>query len=44
MTPGFQMKDSVTGEPLVMKLKKSVYGRKQSQRIWNNTFHDDIVK
>ncbi|CAN0162912.1 unnamed protein product [Pylaiella littoralis] len=36
--PGFEENYPVTGEPLVLKLLKSLYGLRQSPRNWNTTF------
>ena len=39
---GFEKLDG-NGNPLVMKLKKSLYGLKQSGRMWNKMFHDFLT-
>ena len=39
---GFEELDN-NGNPLVMKLKKSLYGLKQSGRMWNKMFHDFLT-
>ena len=36
--PGFEDNHPVTGKPQVLKLRKSLYGLRQSPRNWNNTF------
>ena len=40
---GFERYDS-EGSPLVCKLKKSLYGLKQSGRNWNNVLHDVLTQ
>lgn len=40
---GFEVQ-SKTGEKLVYKLKKSLYGLKQSGRNWNNVLHNHLVE
>ena len=39
---GYEIMDQETGLPLVMKLKKSLYGLKQSPRNWGNAFANGI--
>ena len=36
--PGFEDNQPATGEQQVLKLRKSLYGLRQSPRNWNNTF------
>eukprot|EP00903_Cladosiphon_okamuranus_P022099 g20321.t1 len=36
--PGFEENDPVTGKTQVLKLRKSLYGLRQSPRIWKATF------
>ncbi len=40
---GFVIKNE-NGEKLVLKLKKSLYGLKQSGRNWNNTLHKYLIE
>ena len=40
--PGFEEKDK-NGVKLVMKLKKSLYGLRQSGRMWNQLLHDFLI-
>ena len=39
---GYEILDEHTGLPLVMKLKKSLYGLRQSPRNFGNTFAEGI--
>lgn len=40
--PGYEVMDKETGMALIMKLKKSMYGPRQSPRNFNNTFDKGI--
>lgn len=40
--PGFEKIDSNTGKPLIWKLKKSLYGLRQSPSVWNFTIDQDL--
>ena len=40
--PGYEPLDATTGRPKVMKLKKGLYGLRQSLRNWFNTFDDSL--
>eukprot|EP00752_Nemacystus_decipiens_P017171 g15384.t1 len=40
--PGFEKIDGNTGKPLVWKLKKSLYGLRQSPSVWNLTIDKDL--
>ncbi|CAB1109566.1 unnamed protein product [Ectocarpus sp. CCAP 1310/34] len=40
--PGFEKIESSTGKPLVWKLKKSLYGLRQSPSVWNLTIDKDL--
>ena len=42
--PGFTRVDPVTGKTLIMKLKRSLYGLRQSPRNWNQTFHRALLE
>jgi hypothetical protein len=42
MPPGFKKYDE-NGEPLVLLLKRSLYGLVQSPRNWSNTLHEFLV-
>ena len=42
--PGYEILDTETGRPLVMKLKKSIYGLRQSPRKWGTTFAKGIAE
>ncbi|CAM9284251.1 unnamed protein product, partial [Sphacelaria rigidula] len=35
--PGFEILDPTTGKPHVMKLKRAIYGLRQSPNVWNST-------
>ena len=39
---GYESLDATTGRPNVMKLKKSLYGLRQSPRNWFNTINDSL--
>ena len=40
--PGFEKIDSSTGKPYVWKLRKSLYGLRQSPNVWNLTIDRDL--
>ena len=40
--PGFQKIDINTGEPFVMKLRKSLHGFRQSPNVWNKTIDNEL--
>ena len=40
--PGFKNIDEITNRPLVMKLRKSLYGLCQSPSVWNSTIGKDV--
>ena len=40
---GYEILDEKTGKPLVMKLRKSLYGLRQSPRNWGNAFAKGIA-
>lgn len=40
--PGFEKIDHNTGRPYVMKLRKSLYGLRQSLNVWNATIDKDL--
>ena len=40
--PGYETLDATTGRPKVMKLKKSLYGLRQSPCNWFNTIDDSL--
>ena len=42
--PGFEKINTSTGQPFVMKLRKSLYGLRQSPNVWNNTMDNDLRK
>ena len=42
--PGFETIDERTNRPLVMKLRKSLYGLRQSPSVWNSTIDKDLRK
>ena len=42
--PGFETIDERTNRPLVMKLRKSFYGLRQSPSVWNSTIDKDLRK
>ena len=41
---GYEIVDEITGRPLVMKLKKSLYGLRQSPRNWGTAFAKGIAE
>ena len=41
---GFKIENKNSKERLVYKLKKSLYGLKQSGRNWNNLLHTYLIK
>ena len=43
-TPGFETIDERTNRPLVMKLRKSLHGIRQSLSVWNRTIDKDLRK
>ena len=43
-TKGFEIENKNSYERLLYKLKKSLYGLKQSGRNWNNLLHIYLIK
>ena len=43
MAPGYKKKGKKTGVPLVRRLRKSLYGLRQSPKKWHSTI-DTFVK
>ena len=41
--PGDKLMDPVTGEPVVYKLERSLYGLSQSPSLWNDTLDEALV-
>ncbi|CAN0097080.1 unnamed protein product [Sphacelaria rigidula] len=42
--PGFETFDLTTGEPQVMRLKRALYGLRQSPNVWNDTMDTELRK
>ena len=41
--PGTSAKNSATGEPMVYKLERSLYGLSQSPALWNDTLNESLT-
>ena len=42
--PGYENQDKKTGVPLVMRLRKSMYGLRQSPKNWHSTVDTYVIK